>query len=241
MSGAEDDYPTNPRFAIWGDNQEEPTEKLGPVEEATERIPGLYREPQPPPSGEEEILTNAIASPPYILPAPPPVKHAPVAHTKLADPAIVKRSRAGYAAMVFAALIGGTLLGYLFFTLTAQSLGTKDPPQILVQKQTQTATATSYKTVTREKTIRPAPIEVTRTTRATATASQRVVVPMQGEEKTVTKSTTPQSCLNALDAADRYAALARRGQGRGRYKDDYELNQARRNYQQYSNECRRNQ
>jgi hypothetical protein len=227
-----DDRPTEPHYPVWGEPEEEEDEPTEEIE-----VPPLLAAPPPPP----------VEPPPYIVPPPPPletVKNPPVqsARREPVNPAY-DRGRGGIAALCFAALILGGLLGFIISSYTTAQEFANMPPKVQVKMQTATATATATKTKKVTKTVKPEPVRVTEPAPPRATVTQRVIVPKPGSTKTVTrtktktKTQTPQSCLNALDAADQYLQLARQGRGRGNDVDDSLLQEARQNFRYWSDVC----
>lgn len=194
---------------------DQPTEPHYPVwgeEEPTEVIPGL---PSPPP---------------IIMPPPPIVRNTPIEAVTPAKSAF-DRARAGFAALSFACLIIGVMLGFLISSFTTAMEIRNTPPeiQIATQKTTATTTATSVQTKVKTKTERPAPTTVTETARATATFTK------PGRTKTVTRTRTPQSCLNAIDAANQYENLSQHRRGRS---TNFLLREARQNLRYWSSRCK---
>jgi hypothetical protein len=208
---------------------EDETEIIPPPmyrEESTEVIdppPGYYEEPQPQP---------IYAPPPPLPPSRLPPRQEPM------DPrgSGFNRARAGFTAGIFAALILGGFLGFLLAAGITSSQIADRSPQVEVSTQTKTATATATAYRTRTETARPDPVEVTN--RATATTTQKVIVPQPKANKTVFRSQTPQSCLNAIDAADQYFEIARSPRGRGR-GDNRLLRSARGNFRYWTDQCKK--
>lgn len=205
----------------------------------TRRIPPINDEDEAPTEPIFDLPSFAEEEPPPLPPVimPPPAARMPIESADHpVDPAYDRR-RGGVAALALAMLLTGLFVGYLAFTLTAAKQLSNSQPQVKVSTKTQTATATATATATKTEVKTPPPqiIETTKPPKPTKTVTEKVKVP--GRPKIVENNTTPQSCMAALNAADRYLRHARQGRGHG-HGNDGALASARADYRYWSDRCR---
>ena len=219
--------------------------RMDPVNEAdTEQHYNLYKDETSPPTERilpEEPLPPPInypPPPPIVYPAPPPVRRKPVqAETGLVDPRPYRWGRAGLAALIMGVLVAGVFIGFFIASLAAVQTYGGAEPQVQISTRTATATTTATATKTRTKTVEPTTINESPTATATVTATQKVKIP--GRTRVERDTTTPQSCMTAMDAADQYLSIARRGgNGRNNGRLNRLLEEARADYRYWSDQCR---